>query len=136
MNRIVLDTNAYTRFAAGKDRELLELANNAEKIILSSIVVGELLSGFRGGSRFLMNRRILVKFLSKEAVEVASVTVDTAEIYSEIKYHLRKKGTPIPTNDIWIAASTIETGSVLVSYDTHFLSIPGLRVWDELRLKN
>ena len=61
------------------------------------------------------------------------VSQETAEIYSDIKMALKKKGTPIPLNDVWIAAHTVETGAKLITYDSHFLKVPGLRVWEKLR---
>ena len=136
MNKIVLDTNAYTHLFKEKDSEVLVAVNCAEKIYFSSIVLGELLYGFSAGTRLLHNRRRLTEFLSKETVEVTSITKDTAEIYGELKHILRVKGLPLPGNDVWIAASAIEYGAVLVTFDTHFLAIPGLRLWDRLKFKN
>jgi tRNA(fMet)-specific endonuclease VapC len=57
------------------------------------------------------------------------LTLETAEIFGEIKDRLRRAGAPIPVNDLWLAAQAVETGSVLVTYDKHFSQVPGLRLW-------
>jgi predicted nucleic acid-binding protein len=63
---------------------------------------------------------------------VLEATFETAENFGLIKAALRNSGRSIPTNDIWIAAHALEAGAVLVTYDSHFLAVPGLRTWDEL----
>jgi tRNA(fMet)-specific endonuclease VapC len=60
---------------------------------------------------------------------VVSATYDTSELLASIKDNLRKAGKPLPLNDIWRAAHCMETGSMLITYDKHFLEIPGLLVW-------
>ena len=72
---------------------------------------------------------MLNKFLNKPTVQLLLGTEETAEIFAEIKRSLIKKGNPIPINDIWMAAHSIETGSILVTFDEHFKKIPGLRLW-------
>ena len=108
----------------------------AEITYTSVVVLGELFAGFKRGKREAENIEILNRFLGKISVVVTNVTRDTAIIYGELKNNLAKRGTPIPTNDIWIAAQAVETGSVLISFDKHFLKIPGLRIWDGLKFKN
>jgi tRNA(fMet)-specific endonuclease VapC len=105
----------------------------SETVYCSTIMLGELFAGFRGGSRYLENIRELKSFLSKEGVTVLNFTIDTAEIFGEIKTLLHDSGTMIPLNDIWVASHAIETGAKLVTYDTHFKHIPGLRIWEQLR---
>jgi len=80
-----------------------------------------------------MNVEELKRFLSKDGIRIIDVTIETAEIFGEIKNELRKKGKMIPSNDIWIAAHAIETGSKVITYDSHFRSISGLRIGDELQ---
>lgn len=135
MKRVILDTNVYRLLFEAKDEDLLRTINEAQNIFLSAIVLGELITGFKRGSGEKKNKDVLEEFMSEQAVEILNVGQETANIYGEIKYYLDKKGTPIPTNDIWIASQAIETGSVLITYDKHFLKIPGLRVWDRLKLK-
>lgn len=72
------------------------------------------------------------KNLSKEGIRIINVTIETSEVFGDLKAQLKKKGKMIPLNGIWIAAHAIETGSKLITKDKHFTDIPGLRVWDEL----
>ena len=131
MTKTLLDTNAYSAFMSG-DELVLEYIIESEVIYISTIVIGELFAGFHGGGKLTQNREELRSFLRKDGVEVIDVTIETAEIFGEIKAGLRKKGSMLPLNDIWIAAHSIETGSKLVTYDKHFKSIDGLRIWEEL----
>jgi tRNA(fMet)-specific endonuclease VapC len=93
---------------------------------VSSISPGELLAGFAGGAREHLNRRQLAEFLDSPRVTVYAVTESTAELYSSVLNSLRQAGTPIPTNDIWIAAVALGNGLRLYSLDRHFASVPGL----------
>jgi tRNA(fMet)-specific endonuclease VapC len=129
MKKILLDTNAYTRFLAGDER-VLEAMQKAETVYIPVIVIAELLFGFRGGTRRAENQGMLDKFLHKSTVFVLDVTAETAEIFSELQYNLKKDGNPIPVNDVWIAACAVESGSVVITYDNHFRKIPGVRLWD------
>jgi tRNA(fMet)-specific endonuclease VapC len=131
MRAILLDTNAYTKYLRG-DPRVLEALAGAGLVHMSIIVLGELFSGFRSGSKERTNRRILEAFLAKPVVRILDATRDTADYFSLIKSSLARSGQPIPLNDVWIAAHALETGSVLVTYDAHFKSVPGLRTWDEL----
>lgn len=127
MKKILLDTNAYARFVAGEER-ILDLISSSEKVYMSMFVLGELHSGFRGGNRFRENLELLSIFMRKDSVESADASAETAEIYGELKDLLRKAGTPVPVNDIWIAAHAIELGAVIISYDRHFEKIPKIRL--------
>jgi tRNA(fMet)-specific endonuclease VapC len=93
---------------------------------MSAVVVGELLYGFRHGSRGTANEAELEDFLGRPNTRFAEVTRTTAERYGRIAASLRTKGTPIPSNDIWIAAHALETGALLLSLDKHFDAIEGL----------
>jgi len=129
MKTIVLDTNAYGAFLSGRE-EILDALGEADIVYMSVIVLGELYAGFRGGTKTKKNKKILGRFLAKSTVEVLHVTHETAEVFGEVKDRLKTSGTPIPLNDIWIAAQAIDTGSQVVSYDAHFRNIDGLRCWD------
>ena len=131
MRKILIDTNAYTAFMTGDER-VLDVLAEAGTTFLSAIVIGELYAGFPGGSRLRENRAQLTSFLQKSTVRVLDVTAETAEVFGQIKNTLKKAGTPIPLNDVWLAAQAIETGSVMVSYDTHFGKVEGIRLWDAL----
>ena len=130
MKNLVLDTNAYRRLTE-KHVQLVEIVENADKIFLSVIVAGELLFGYEHGSKKKENINQLTTFINSYGVNIAEMGWETAAIYAKIKNQIYKLGKPIPSNDVWIAAQTIETGSVLVTYDDHFKYIPGLRIWNE-----
>lgn len=125
--RLLLDTNAYAAMRAN-DPALHALFRRADDVLLSAIVVGELLFGFEHGSRRDENVATLSRFLDQPRVRLLPVTRITADRYARIATALRRKGRPIPTNDIWIAAHALETGSDLVSFDEHFAAVDGL-VW-------
>jgi tRNA(fMet)-specific endonuclease VapC len=131
MKRILLDTNAYVRYLRGDERVLSYLAQ-ADTVYMSVFVLGELLAGFRAGGKEKDNRRILERFLLKSTVTVLDGTLETADFFGLVMASLKKAGTPIPINDVWIAAQAQETGSILVTFDEHFTLVPGLRLWDEL----
>ncbi len=131
MNKIVLDTNGYISYLSG-DKNILYSLVEAEIIFMSIFVLGELLTGFKGGNREKDNLAILRTFLNKPGVSVLNASTDTADYFALIKNNLKKAGTPIPVNDIWIAAHTMQTGSMLITYDRHFKYIPGLRLWEKI----
>ncbi len=128
MTAILLDTNAIVALFKG-DASILEMAARADCVYVSAITVGELEAGFRGGSRYAENLAILNRFLSKPTVAVLPVGRETGECFGRVKDALRRKGSPIPINDVWLAAQSMETGAVLVSYDRHFEAVAGLRLW-------
>ena len=128
MKRILLDTNAYTAYLQGESG-VLQALSNAESVFMSVFVIAELLTGFLGGSKEARNREILAEFMSKSRVKILQATMDTAEFFSSIKNELRRSGTPIPINDVWIAAHAMETGSMLITYDAHFRHVKCLLVW-------
>ncbi len=128
MNRILFDTNACTAFLTGNER-VLNALTEAETAFFSAIVIGELYTGFCGGNRLRENKALLARFLQKSNVRVLDVTAETGEIFGQIKNELQKAGTPIPLNNIWLAAQAMETGSVIVSFDAHFDQVSGLRRW-------
>jgi tRNA(fMet)-specific endonuclease VapC len=127
--KVLLDTNAYTALLRG-DESVGLLLESADVVYLSAVVVGELLFGFRGGTREASNRKILRDFMVSGGKTVfLPVSWDTAERFALIKQNLEKKGTPIPLNDVWIAAQCQETGAVLASFDTHFDTVEGILRW-------
>ena len=129
MKNILLDTNAYTKLLAG-GTEVLNAVASAEAVFMSIFVLGELYAGFRGGTKNVKNRNILKKFLSRPTVKILNATSETAEIFGTVKNTLKKAGTPLPINDVWICAHAMETGSLIITYDRHFNKIPGIRLWD------
>jgi tRNA(fMet)-specific endonuclease VapC len=123
--RILLDTNAYSALMRGHD-EVADRVRRAERVVFSTVVAGELLLGFRLGTRLKKNMAELDAFLDNPYVSVVPVTLTTADRFARIAAVLRDKGKPIPTNDIWIAAHAMETGAELLSFDGHFGAIDGL----------
>ena len=123
--RILLDSNAYSNLKRGH-RRVAEIVRGAERILVPHVVIGELLFGFRNGSRPERNTRELHAFLDNPYVSIAVMSLTTADRYARIAAALRARGRPIPTNDIWIAAHTMETGADLVSFDRHFDHVEGL----------
>ena len=123
--KILLDTSAYVAFKLNLD-EVVNMIANAEHIYFSPVVLGELMFGFRNGSRFGENMEDLNQFMQHEVVELVQIGHLTADRYSRIASYLKRQGTPIPTNDIWIAAQTMEYGAELITSDKHFENISGL----------
>ncbi|HEC26166.1 MAG TPA: type II toxin-antitoxin system VapC family toxin [Gammaproteobacteria bacterium] len=131
MKQILLDTNAYAAFKRG-DQDAIEIIRFAETIGLSTIVLGELLSGFSAGQRETKNRSELAAFLESSRVVIIPVDDKTAEYYAHIYLSLRRKGKPIPTNDLWIAAAALQHGLTVFTYDNHFFDIDGILVGNTL----
>ena len=125
MNRILIDTNVYSAAMRG-DAEIVSLLRRVEHIGISSISIGELLSGFRAGGREEKNRQELGIFLDSPRVALYPVNKETAEHYSSVLNQLRRQGKPIPTNDIWIAASALQHSLPLCTLDKHFAHVEGL----------
>lgn len=122
-----IDTCAYSRLMRG-DSALQACLEETDMLFVPVIVLGELYAGFEAGTRMADNEKRLTFFLDLPGVRIQEVTQDIARRYALLVNDLRRKGTPIPTNDIWIAAMALELGARLVTYDDHFKSIPGLIV--------
>jgi tRNA(fMet)-specific endonuclease VapC len=125
MKNLLIDTNIYT-YALNGDAEIIKVLQRAQTISICSISIGELLSGFKAGSKENKNRQELEEFLDSPRVQLHILDEDTAEFYAEIQNGLRKKGRSIPTNDIWIAATALQNGLKLFTKDQHFNYVPGL----------
>jgi tRNA(fMet)-specific endonuclease VapC len=126
----LLDTNAYVALKRDHERAAAIVRESTE-LVFSIVVVGELLFGFRNGTRYERNVAELDELLGQPRVRVLSVTRATADRFGRIAASLRGAGTPIPSNDIWIAAHAFESGAELVSFDRHFEAVEGL-VWTHL----
>jgi len=125
MNRLLIDTNIYSYAMRGK-QEVLDTLRYTARICISAISIGELMTGFRGGGKEQKNRKELHQFLDSPRVTLYPVNEETAEQYSAILTQLKKQGTPVPTNDIWIAAVAMQHGLPLFTKDKHFSTIAGL----------
>lgn len=119
MSRVFLDTSAYSAFKRGHP-QLRYRIREASQIQLNSVVLGELRAGFLQGTRFRENLAELAQFLDSPRVAVFAVDEETAARYAVIFDPLRRAGSPIPTNDVWIAAGAMQHGSVLLTTDPHF----------------
>lgn len=124
---LVLDTNYYSALAKN-DLKIIELIRTSEEIALPHTVMGELLGGFYYGSKFETNYNDLQKILAKPTCRVLMPSTETTKIYGQLYADLKKRGKMIPTNDIWIAALTIEYDGTLATYDTDFSVIKGLKL--------
>ena len=123
--KILLDTSAYVGFKVGAD-EVVDIIVKSQHILFSPVVLGELMFGFYNGTRFKQNMEALNEFLRHEIVDLIPLGEITADRYSRIAHQLTKQGTPIPTNDIWIAAQAMEHGAELITSDRHFEQLAGL----------
>lgn len=121
--RIAIDTNRYRDFCAGVP-EVVQLFRTVEEIDIPVVVLAELRAGFRCGTLARKNELVLYKFLSRERVRTLTVDEATTHHYANIYYQLRQQGTPIPTNDLWIAALVVQHNLLLCSRDEHFDNIP------------
>lgn len=119
MTRVLLDTSAYSAFKRGHEKVLGRLGD-VDEIVLNTIVLGELHAGFRKGSRRRRNEEELKSFLASPRVFVFGLGEETAERYATILEALRKAGTPIPTNDVWIASTAMEHGLSVLTTDGHY----------------
>lgn len=125
MKRFVIDTNIYSAFKTN-DPAVVARFREAEEIVVCSTVHGELLAGFKCGSREQKNATDLEEFLDRPRVSYVTTDAATAEFYAEIFKQLRAKGSPIPTNDMWIAASAMQHGLAVCTRDEHFSCIENL----------
>ena len=123
MRRVLLDTSAYSLLMRGHG-EVAGILDGADEVYLPAVVIGELLAGFKKGNTEQRNREILESFLGVPRVSTLPIDDHTAERYAFILDYLRRQGAPIPTNDLWIAASAMQYGLVLLSADRHFLKLP------------
>ena len=118
--KLVLDTNIYSDYAEGLPETVNFLATHGERLYLPSVVIGELNFGFMKGSQQQFNERKLKQFIKRLRVEIIDVDADVARKYAIVFLSLQKKGTKIPINDVWIAASCMEIGGTLLTRDRHF----------------
>ena len=124
-SRLVLDATAYSRFRAG-DALVHDFIAAAEVVFVPATVLGELHAAFELGSRTRENQVTLAEFLAEPFVVVLPVSATVAQRYGRIFAALRRAGTPLPANDIWIAAGTIDQGATLLTFDQRFEQVPGL----------
>jgi tRNA(fMet)-specific endonuclease VapC len=122
---ICLDTSGYSHFKRG-DAAAVTILRRARSIHVPAIVIGELHTGFRLGNRTETNEAELAEFLEHPIVVVAAVDEAVASLYANLMVALKARGTPLPTNDVWIAATAQRHGAVVLTYDEHFAVMPGV----------
>jgi tRNA(fMet)-specific endonuclease VapC len=125
--RVALDTNAYSDFMRGVESRV-RVVQAAARVYLPLFVLGELRAGFAAGAQASRNAAVLGQFLASRRVELLLPDAETAEHYARLFAHLRGQGTPIPTNDLWIAALVVQHGLMLCTSDAHFRHLPQLSV--------
>jgi tRNA(fMet)-specific endonuclease VapC len=125
MKKVLIDTNIYSLAMRG-NAEVVAALRKIDLIGFSAISIGELFSGFKGGNRESRNKEELNIFLDSPRVALHPIDEGTAEFYASSLHDLREAGTPIPTNDIWIAAVAFQHGYKIFSRDNHFNLVPGL----------
>jgi len=122
MSRYCLDTSAYSHFKRGAEG-VVEILDRAEWVGVPTVVLGELRTGFLLGRRRGRNEADLKDFLANPVVESLVVDEEVSRHYAEIVCDLRRSGSPVPTNDIWIAATAARVGALVLTYDSHFEKI-------------
>jgi tRNA(fMet)-specific endonuclease VapC len=125
--RLAIDTNRYRDLCDGK-RDVVERLETADAIFVPFVVLAELRAGFAVGTKGRANERLLHRFLAQPGVDVLHTTDATIRSYAALYRQLRSQGTPIPTNDLWIAAIVLEHELALYSRDAHFGALPQLNL--------
>ncbi len=125
--KILLDTSAYAGLMRGH-RDIAAVIQRSDEIRVNVVVLGELRSGFLKGKYRKKNERELETFLASPRVGILTLDEDTAERYAIILNALWKAGTPIPINDIWIAASAMQHGLRVLTSDIHYQKVPHIVV--------
>jgi len=125
MKQLLIDTNVYVAFKRN-DPKIIELLRQVESIAVNTVVLSELLAGFKGGIRETANRKELDQFLDSPRVEMLVLDESSADFFALVFNNLKQIGKPVPTNDIWIAASAMQYGRTLATLDSHFSFIAGL----------
>jgi tRNA(fMet)-specific endonuclease VapC len=123
--RIALDSNRYTDFAKG-ERGVVEILETAEAVFVPFVVLAELRAGFSVGRKGAQNEGVLRRFLARSGVDVLLPDDATTHHYAAVYRQLRQQGTPIPTNDLWIAALVLQHDLALLARDRHFDALPQL----------
>ena len=123
--KLALDTNRYTDLCRG-NADVVEIVESADEVWLPFIVLGELRAGFAVGNQGPRNEAILRRFLLKPGIDVLCADEQTTHHYSYVYRQLRKQGTPMPSNDMWIAALVLQHSLVLYARDAHFDALPQL----------
>ena len=124
---VILDSNAIIALLDG-NKAVARMLENVQQVLVPAIVCGEIDAGAQGDTkRERATREAFAAFLEMEQVAVLPVMRKTGEFYARVFSFLKSAGTPIPTNDIWLAAAVLETGGLLITTDRHLLALPLVR---------
>ena len=123
--RLVLDTSAYSHLRHGHSA-VLDLIAAADLVLMPMVVLGELEAAYELGGRARENRMLLAEFLAEPFVATLPLSRSVARQYGRAFAALRRAGTPIPINDVWIAATTLDRGAHLLTFDRDFRYVDGL----------
>ena len=121
--RLALDTNRYTDLCRGV-REVVDVLERAAEVYVPFVVLGELRAGFAVGSHGQQSDTVLARFLARPGVKALFADAQTTHHYAAVYRQLRHQGTPIPTNDMWIAALVLQHDLTLLARDRHFENLP------------
>lgn len=122
--RVLLDTNCLTDGLRGADRELARKLEEAVEVHIPFVTLAEIKAGFLAGRRTAENEGLLAAFLRLPGVSVLFADHGTTDVYARLFQQLRRAGTPIPTNDLWIASLAVQHQLMLLSHDEHFAKLP------------
>jgi len=122
---LVMDTNAYSALFSG-DEAVRTILEEAEDIVVPAIVAGELMAGFMLGDRYAKNAAAFESFLRQSGIRLAEVDLAVARSYGALIKALRRAGTPIPSNDVWIGATALSANGTVLTRDSHFDLVPGV----------
>lgn len=123
--KLALDTNAYRLVMEG-EADAVELVRRAEVVLMPVPVLAELQYGFLNGTKGRQNEAFLRRFLDRARVRVLACDEETAQRFAALKLQLKRQGTPIPINDVWIAALALQHGATLFTRDSDFAHVPQL----------
>jgi len=123
--RVAIDTNRLTDLLQG-DARLAERLGACDEVWVPLVVLGEIKAGLHGGTQRHRNEALLQRFLAKATVSVLLPGRETAEHYARIFVQLKRAGTPVPDNDLWLAALALEHDLTLITRDRHFERISQL----------
>ena len=127
MRSLLVDTNVLISFIEKGDEALVDIFSKYDELIVSPVILGEYRAGISETKKGRESQAALEKFLEADSVREVEMTGKTSVYYAKIFQDLKAKGKPIPINDMWIAATALERGVELCSFDDHFSSIAMLQ---------
>ena len=127
MRSILVDTNVLISFIEKGDKALGRVLSKYDELVVSPVILGEYRAGISATKKGRESQSALEQLFETDSVREIEMTGKTAVYYAKIFQDLKARGKPIPTNDIWIAATALERGLELCSFDDHFSNVPMLQ---------